>query len=196
MVNTPFRIGVLGAPSTGATQLLRRIEMELRGHGVAVARTGGIAKRAAAAGLPKMQHHTDTSTEWIIGQTIADEALAARTAQVVLADRAVLDAIPYYTAALEYRDDDRVATETCLIARRYTTVKYHVLLATVLDPEIPVDAAHPIDPRYRALVDSHLHDELGTSFLAHSTRRVTSTADSKDAAVQHAVDAALRAVAA
>lgn len=32
--------------------------MELRSHGVAVARTGRPAKRAAALGFPKMHHHT------------------------------------------------------------------------------------------------------------------------------------------
>ncbi|MFE0420117.1 hypothetical protein [Streptomyces tendae] len=59
----PLRIAVLGTHSTGKTTLLKRIEMELRGHGLTVARTGRLGKRAAAAGLPKMQHHTVQSTE-------------------------------------------------------------------------------------------------------------------------------------
>ncbi|NUS17028.1 MAG: hypothetical protein HOY69_37475 [Streptomyces sp.] len=54
MVNTPVRIGITGAHSTGKTQLMRRIEMELRALGVTVARTGRLGRRAAEIGLPKM----------------------------------------------------------------------------------------------------------------------------------------------
>ncbi|WP_419668794.1 aldo/keto reductase [Streptomyces sp. 2-1] len=102
----PIRIGVLGTHSTGKTTLLKRIEMELRAEGITVARTGRLGKRAAAAGLPKMQHHTAQSTEWIIAQGIADEIAArAQGAGVVLVDRAAHDALAYFHAALEYRGE-------------------------------------------------------------------------------------------
>lgn len=97
MVKTPVRIGVTGAHSTGKTVLLRRIERELRAEGVRVARTGRLGRRAADIGLPKMHEHTALSTEWIMTQGIADEiAAAAQGADVVMADRAVIDALAYW----------------------------------------------------------------------------------------------------
>ncbi|MEU5425883.1 hypothetical protein AB0H73_09770 [Streptomyces olivoreticuli] len=56
---------------------MKLIKLELRGHGITVARTGRLAKRAAAIGLPKLQHHTETSAAWITSQSIADGIEAA-----------------------------------------------------------------------------------------------------------------------
>jgi hypothetical protein len=195
VVNSPIRIGVTGTHSTGKTLLLKRIEMEMRGHGIAVARTGRLAKRAAAIGLPKMQHHTVASTEWIITQGIADElAMAAQGAQAVLADRAVHDAYAYYSAALEFRGEHADPWEgdrlRLLIATQ--APKYDLLLATVLDQSVPVDQTHDYDPRYRILVDTHVHSILRDARLKHV--RVTSDADSKTDAIHRAVEVALKAV--
>lgn len=108
----PIRIGVMGTYSTGKTTLLKRIEMELRAHGIPVARTGRLGKRAALAGLPKMQHHTATSTEWIITQGIADEIAATRPnpepIQVVLADRA--PSMPWPTSTPPSNGDTKPPT--------------------------------------------------------------------------------------
>ncbi|MCX4515917.1 ATP-binding protein [Streptomyces sp. NBC_01619] len=193
----PVRIGVLGTHSTGKTTLLKRIEMELRSHGVTVGRTGRLAKRAAGIGLPKMQHHTQMSTEWIICQSAADEiAAVAQGAQVVLADRAVHDAFAYYTAALEFRGEhpDLVERERLLLLAATQAPKYDLLLATVLDPDILVDQSHDYDARYRSLVDQHVHGLLRDEKLEHL--RVTSDADSKTSAIQLAVETGMKAVAA
>jgi hypothetical protein len=192
----PFRIGVLGTHSTGKTTMLKRIEMELRGHGVTVARTGRLAKRAASIGLPKMQHHTEVSTEWIITQGIADEiAAAARGAHVVLADRAASDALAYYRAALEFRGEQADALETerltLLAATLYT--KYDLLLATVLDPTVPVNQGHDYDAGFRALVDKHVHLLLAEEQMEH--QQVTSDSNNQSHAIQYAVDLSLKAVA-
>lgn len=189
MVTTPLRIGVTGAHSTGKTLLLRRIEMELRSHGIQVARTGGLGRRAAALGLPKMHHHTAASTEWVIAQGIADEAAAAQQADVVLVDRAVMDALAYWHAALDYRgetadpgDDERLGL---LAATQHH--KYHLLLATVLDPTAPIaEQRHTYDPAYRALVDHHVHQLLAEDNLDH----LQVTRDAQDQA--HAVEQAVR----
>lgn len=85
MVTTPLRIGITGTHSMGKTMLMRRIEMELRALGLRVARTHGLGKRAASVGLPKMHHHTATSTEWIITTGIADELAGTVHADVILA---------------------------------------------------------------------------------------------------------------
>ncbi|MFE7276883.1 AAA family ATPase [Streptomyces sp. NPDC057623] len=192
----PIRIGVLGTHSTGKTTLLKRIEMELRAEGVTVARTGRLGKRAAAAGLPKMQHHTAASTEWIITQGIADElAAAAQGAEVVLIDRAAHDAVAYFHAALEYRGEvpPRLERERLLVLASTQLSKYDLLFATVLDQDVPVDTSHDYDARFRHLVDQHLHRLLDQDAIAH--QRVTSApysqADAIDRAVQHCLKEAL-----
>ncbi|MFD4133576.1 AAA family ATPase [Streptomyces goshikiensis] len=196
MTKTPIRIGVLGTHSTGKTTLLKRVEMELRGHGVPVARTGRLGKRAREIGLPKMQHHTPASTEWIIAQGIADEiAVLAQGMEVVLADRAPLDAIAYLHAAVEFRGDHlaRLDKERLMLLASTQLPKYDLLLAFVLDEDMPVDESHDYDARYRRLVDQHVHGLLADDRIPHL--RVTSDPDSKARAIDRAVQLCLQAAA-
>ncbi|WP_327289668.1 AAA family ATPase [Streptomyces sp. NBC_01198] len=194
----PVRIGITGTHSTGKTLLLKRIEMELRSHGVAVARTGRLAKRAAALGFPKMHHHTAASTEWIICQGVADTLAAeAQGADVVLIDRAPIDALAYYGAALEFRNEaaDPLEHERLQLLAATQHPTFALLLATVLDPDIPASATdgHPYDPHYRTLVDTHIRTLLAEDHLDHV--RVTSTPSSIDAAIAWAVSLCLEAIA-
>jgi nicotinamide riboside kinase len=187
---TPLRIGVMGAHSTGKSLLMRRLEMELRAQGIPVARTGRLGRRAALVPLPKMQHHTIVSTTWVIATGIADEiAAAARLeegpAQVVLADRACWDALAYFRAAQEWRQQpapraDREALHQIASAHGRT---YDLLLATVLDPDVPVERKHDYDARYRTLVDRHTHDLLREENLHHV--RLTSNPASQELAIEH-----------
>ncbi|MFJ4918513.1 AAA family ATPase [Streptomyces sp. NPDC088725] len=197
MVTRPVRIGILGTHSTGKTDLMKRIEMELRGHGLAAARTGRLAKRAARLGWPKMQHHTALSTEWIITQGVADElAMVIEGADVVLADRAPLDALAYYTAALEFRGENPTTPNADRLRRLAATQtpQYDLLIATVLDTEIHVDQSHDYDMRYRALVDQHTHQLLHTQNIPHL--RATSDRQTKNEIIESAVNLALKKAAA
>ncbi|MEV5979588.1 hypothetical protein [Streptomyces sp. NPDC052114] len=189
----PIRIGVMGAHFTGKTQLLKRIEYRLRGHGLSVARTGRLGKRAALVPLPKMHRHTAASTEWVIAQGIADEIAAAARPdtgpiQVVLADRAALDALAYFHAAQEWRQETphHLERERLRLLASTQAPKYHLLLATVLDPTIRVGPQHDYDERYRTLVDRHPHQLLAEDAIPHT--RVTSDPHSQN----HAVEQALR----
>ncbi|MFF5196313.1 MULTISPECIES: ATP-binding protein [Streptomyces] len=180
----PLRIAVLGTHSTGKTTLLKRIEMELRGHGLTVARTGRLGKRAAAAGLPKMQDHTVQSTEWIIAQGILDETnAAAQGAEVVLIDRAAHDAVAYFEAAMAFRSETppRLERERLLTLASTQLPKYDLLFATVLDESLP-DTSHDYDAAFRRLVDDRVHRLLANDVIPH--QRVTSDPDSQ----AHAVD--------
>ncbi|WP_329176413.1 AAA family ATPase [Streptomyces sp. NBC_01477] len=194
----PVRIGITRTHSTGKTLLLKRIEMELHSHGLTVARTGRLAKRAAALRLPKMHHHTAASTEWIICQGVADAlAAGAQGADVVLVDRAPIDALAYYNAALDHRDEPADPLEHERLRRLATTQHptFTLLLATVLDPDIPALATdgHPYDPHYRTLVDTHVHTLLAEEHLDHV--RVTSASASVDAAIARAVSLCLESIA-
>lgn len=194
MVNTPIRIGITGAHSTGKTLLLRRIEMELRAQGVSVARTGRFGRRAAEIGLPKMHEHTAASTEWIMAQTIADEIASTRGADVVLADRAVIDALAYLHAALEFRGEtaEPGGDERLRLLASTQHAKYDLLLATVLDPTAPVEPRHhAYDPHYRALVDRHVHHLLAEDSIEHT--KITHDEHDEADAVQQAVRIALQA---
>jgi len=195
VVTNPIRIGITGAHSTGKTTLLRRIEMELRAEGIRVARTGRLGKRAAGLGLPKMERHTAASTEWIIAQGIADEIAAAQTADVVLADRAVIDALAYWHAALEFRGEtiDPGDEERLRLLAATQHAKYDLLLATVLDPAAPVlERQHPYDPRYRELVDRRVHGLLVEDDIDHM--RVTHDPHDEGQAVKTAARLALQLV--
>lgn len=167
-----LRIGIMGAHSTGKTLLMRRIEMELRGLDIPVARTGRLGRRAALVPLPKMRHHTVDSTRWIIATSVADEVAAAASlgndapVRVVLADRACWDAISYYRAAQEWnnRTVPRAGSES-LYRLAAAHAPYDLLLATVLDPDVPVRPKHDHDARYRTLVDHHTHALLRAESL-------------------------------
>ncbi|WP_245791784.1 AAA family ATPase [Actinacidiphila rubida] len=187
-----MRIGITGAHGTGKTILLRRIEMELRAEGIRVARTGWVSKRAASLGLPKMEQHTAASTEWVIAQSVADEIGAAQSADVVLADRAVIDAVACWHAAVEFRGEivDRGEDERIRLLAATQHAKYDLLLATVLDPVEP--QRHPYDQRYRELVDRHIHGLLAEDDIEHW--RVTRDGHDQDRAVRTAVRLALQLV--
>ncbi|MFF1818119.1 AAA family ATPase [Kribbella sp. NPDC058245] len=183
MVTAPVHIAITGTHSTGKTVLMRRAEMELRAIGLRVARVHGLGKRAAAIGLPKMQRHTAISTEWVIATGIADELERTTDADVVLTDRAPIDALAYYTAALEFRGE---VSEPATIERLEQLVasqspRYELLLATELDLAEPVQATHDYDPRYRHLVDRHVHDWLFRTSSSHQL--VANTDDSRDNAI-------------
>ncbi|CAM5458782.1 hypothetical protein STENM327S_08175 [Streptomyces tendae] len=162
--------------------------MELRGNGPTVARTGRLGKRAAAAGLPKMQHHTAQSTEWIMAQGILDEiTAAAQGAEVVLIDRAALDAVAYFEAAMAFRAETptRLERERLRLLASTQLPKYDLLFATVLD-----DTSHDYDADFRHLVAERAHRLLANDVIPH--QRATSDPDSQAHAVNVAVQRCLK----
>ncbi|MEU8203389.1 hypothetical protein [Streptosporangium sp. NPDC049046] len=167
MVTSSIHLGIAGTHGTDTTHLARRVEMELRAVGLTVTRVGGLAKRAADLGFPKMTRHTLTSTEWIIAFGTAAVLEAELTSDVVIADGTAHTALAYYLAAVEHRgqlpapaDLDRLTALTELHTSRQA-----LILATVLDPAAPFDTPAGKDPDYsdtafRARVDRHLHKIL------------------------------------
>ncbi|MFF7451584.1 MULTISPECIES: AAA family ATPase [unclassified Streptomyces] len=185
----PRRITILGTHSTGKTTLLKRIEEELRGHGLTVARTGQLGRRAAAAGLPTLHHHTAQSTEWIIAQGVLDETTAAaQGTDVVLIHRAAHNAIAYFEAAMAHRAETppRLERERLLTLAATQLPKYDLLFATVLDETLPIDPSHDYDAHFRRLVDERVHRLLANDAIPH--QRVTSDPHSQ----AHAVDVAIQ----
>ncbi|MFF0250176.1 hypothetical protein [Streptosporangium sandarakinum] len=167
MVTSPVHLGIAGTHGTDTTRLAHRIEMELRATGLAVTRVGGLAKRAADLGFPKMTRHTPASTEWIIAFGTAAALEAGLGCDVVIVDGTAHTALAYYLAAAEHRghqpalaDLDRLTA----LAELHTS-RQALILATVLDPDAPFDTPAGKDPDYpdtafRARVDRHLHQLL------------------------------------
>jgi hypothetical protein len=149
------RIALTGTHSTGKTTLLKRLQMELRAHGLTVARTrGSIAQLAADRGFPKMREQTAATTEWIMAMGIAAELEATLHADIVLVDRSVIDPLAYWIAAHEYRDqtpDPDEVQHLTDIARAHAR-GYTLVLGTVLDPHMPLGDHRDCDLRYRAMV--------------------------------------------
>lgn len=196
MVTTPLRIGIAGTHSSGKTTLARRIEMELRATGLTVTRTGGLAKRAAALGFPKMTRHTTASTEWIIAAGAAAALEAELQAEIVIVDRTAHDALAYLRAAHQHRNDPLPAGD---LNRLTTLADLHtrpvIYLATVLDPDLPLGTKGN-DPDwtnadFRTAVDHQLHQTLDQQNIPH----LRVPADGHQRAVQAAVEAALEATA-
>ncbi|NUS17029.1 MAG: hypothetical protein HOY69_37480 [Streptomyces sp.] len=128
-------------------------------------------------------------------QGIADEIAAAHHADVALADRAAIDALAYFSAALEFRGEtgDPAENERLRLLASTQHTKYDLLFATVLDPGAPVEGRrHAYDPRYRSLVDRHVHRLLHEDGIDHV--RVLHDAHDLDRAVLLAVTAAASAV--
>ncbi|MGW2539914.1 AAA family ATPase [Kitasatospora sp. NPDC001574] len=187
----PPRLYIAGTHSTGKTTLARRIEMELRATGITVARTGGLAKRAAELGFPKMTRHTAQSTAWIINATSNAALEAELTADVVIVDRTPYDALAYYLAAAQHRDEhpDPEALSRLTALAQLACPSPPVFLATVLDTSLP-PAEHPgKDPdwtnaAFRAAVDVQLHRAL----TAYAVPHVPVPSDGHAAAVDAAVE--------
>ncbi|MDH6142791.1 nicotinamide riboside kinase [Kitasatospora sp. GP30] len=188
---TPVRLYIAGTHSTGKTTLARRIEMELRSTGIKVARTGGFAKRAAELGFPKMTRHTAQSTAWIISSTRAAALEAELAADVVIVDRPTFDALAYYLAALQHRDEQPDPEELSRLTglAQLASPRPAVFLATLLDPALPL-AVHPgkdpdwTDAAFREAVDQQLHRAL----KAYSVPHITVPSDGHAETVEMAVE--------
>ncbi|MFJ3793474.1 AAA family ATPase [Kitasatospora sp. NPDC090091] len=188
---TPLRLYIAGTHSTGKTTLARRIEMELRATGITVARTGGFAKRAAELGLPKMTRHTAQSTTWIINATSNAALEAELTADVVIVDRTPYDALAYYLAAVQHRDEhpDPEALSRLTALAQLACPHPPAFLATLLDPALPL-AEHPgkdpdwTDTGFREAVDQQLHQALAAYAVPHIPVPSHGHATAVDAAVK------------
>ncbi|MFD8493285.1 AAA family ATPase [Amycolatopsis sp. NPDC059657] len=170
-VERPVSIGVLGTHSTGKTTFLSQLTHELRRRRIQVATVADLGEQAQRRGMPILYNHTWTSTAWIITRGISDELEAWLHADVVLVDRAVPDALGYYRAALEYRDESPDPTALSYLDGlvRSHSASYDLLFRTTLDPSIPVGAEKARDSNldFRLLADKHVQQVLCDLELPH-----------------------------
>jgi hypothetical protein len=170
-VEQPVTIAVLGTHSTGKSTFLARLAHELRRQHILVATVADLGEQAQRIGLPILFNHTWASTLWIITRGISNELEAWLHAEVVLVDRAVPDALGYYRAALDYRNEqDDPATLAYLesLVRGHSR-HYDLMFRTALDPSIPLGDNKPrdSDDEFRTLADRHVERVLNELDLAH-----------------------------
>ncbi|WP_030372318.1 AAA family ATPase [Streptomyces rimosus] len=191
-----IRIGVMGAPSTGKTQLTDRIEKTLRSRDIPVERTRYLGHRDARVPLPLRQtdHTVETST-WVMATGIAIEVLAAarldgKDKRVVLADQACWEALACFRAAQEWHGRTATRTDREALHRLASAhTPYTLLLATHLDPGLPTRRRNNYDSRYRSLVDRHIHTLLGEEGLPYV--HVTSDERAQKLAIERALQLCL-----
>ncbi|MGW5053932.1 AAA family ATPase [Actinokineospora sp. NPDC004072] len=187
-VEKPVTIAVLGAHSTGKSTFLARLAHDLRRHHITVATVADLGQAAQRIGLPILTNHTWASTLWIITRGISEELQAWPHSDVVLIDRPAPDALGYYRAALDYRQDQPDPTQT---AKLETLVHNHsdhydLLFRTTLDPTIPLgdNKTRDNDTKFRLLADKHLGHVLHDLHLPHELL----PADGHDTALDKAIN--------
>lgn len=157
-----YFLGITGTHSTGKSTFIQELKDRAVGQGISVATIGDTATRCQDKGFKVLLGHTFESTLWIITSVIKSELEAEMSAELVLVDRPVSDALGYLEAALEMTD--RRITE---YQREYlySLVKMHVpryeiLLKTELDESIPLGDGRDQNLKYRANVDHWISQTL------------------------------------
>lgn len=186
-VDRPVMIGVAGTHSTGKTSFLARLTHELRRAEVTVATVGDLGEKAMQMGMPILFNHTWASTLWFITRGISDEIAAWLHVDVVLVDRPVPDALGYYLAALDYRNQQPDPHELAyldVLVRGHST-RYDLIFRTTLDTTRPLGTNRIRDPddRFRVLADHHVGNVLTDLDIPHDPL----PADGHDQALQRAI---------
>ena len=151
MKRRPFKLAVAGTHSTGKTTFLERLETALVQTGLAVVKVHDSAVAARDLGFPILTEHTFESTSWLMAEAMQLEAHAALTAEVILVDRPVPDALGYLWAALRYTNrklepgrNERLE-EICAA----WAGEYDLLFLTQIDPAIEVGPGRDENSAFR-----------------------------------------------
>jgi nicotinamide riboside kinase len=171
----------MGAHSTGKTSFVARLHEACTNRGLKVVSVSDLGAAAAEEGFGVLRDHCFESTLWIMTTGIASELSAALDHDVVIADRAVPDALGYLSAALKYRGEElpphRWHSLKCLA--RHHARDYDLLIKTELDTTVPIadDGRRDLDWHFRSVVDDCLEDliaELGLQATRLSMANVES----------------------
>ena len=159
MIARPLKIAITGTHSTGKSTFLDALEAQLRAQDLAIERFGSLALEAQGLRFPILRGHTVDSTLWIMAECMRREAVATRTADVILIDRPVSDALGYLEAALEVsgRTVSAPRLETVRSIARAYLGEYDVIIETILDPDVPLGPGRDLDHELRAAAARHIN---------------------------------------
>ncbi|WP_101757288.1 AAA family ATPase [Oceanicoccus sp. KOV_DT_Chl] len=165
-----YFLGIAGTHSTGKSTFIETVENQAKAIGISVIRISDTATKCQAAGFPILENHTFESTLWIIVSVIKAELEAELSADLVLVDRPVLDALGYLEAALKATERSLTSEERSYL---YDLVKNHskryaLLLKTTLDESIPVGGGRDANMVFRrdaSLEIDHVFNHLDVPYL-------------------------------
>lgn len=152
------KIGIAGSHSTGKTSFLSELKLRLENTGVQAELVHSSAATAKSKGFPILRNHTFESTLWMIASCIQQEAEASLTANVILVDRPVFDALAYFHAALELtgRQLPQEKLQSLHEIVRAYSQSYNMVFVTKLDHDVPLGPGRDQDMVYRSAVARHL----------------------------------------
>ena len=151
MRRPPFRIAVAGTHSTGKTTFLTRLKELFEQRGLVVAYVHDSAVNAQDKGFPILADHTFESTAWLMARAIELETEAAISAEVILVDRPVADALGYLQAALRHTNRSIAPARTEALERICAAwaPEYDLAFLTVLDPSVELGEGRDGDGLFR-----------------------------------------------
>jgi nicotinamide riboside kinase len=151
LISRPCKIAIAGTHSTGKTTLMKRLQDELAKRGFNPAYVHDSAVKARELGFPILRDHTFESTAWIMAEAIRLEAKASLSADVVLVDRPVPDALGYLVAALEVTGRELTAERMARLEAICAAWigEYDLVLVTQLNLSIPIGPGRDDDEQFR-----------------------------------------------
>lgn len=151
MTNRPCKIAVAGTHSTGKSTFMRQLKDLLQSDGLKVEYVHDSAIEARNLGFPILTGHTFESTAWMMAQAIHLETVASLTADVILVDRPVPDALGYLLAALKVtgRQIHPVRMERLLRICEAWVGEYDLVFVTELDRSIPIGPGRDDNEEFR-----------------------------------------------
>ncbi|WP_379553763.1 AAA family ATPase [Qipengyuania sp. DGS5-3] len=147
----PFRIAVAGTHSTGKTTFLTELKHRFEQSGVSAAYVHDSAVNAREKGFPILADHTFESTAWLMARAIELETEASLSADVILVDRPVADALGYLRAALIHTSRSVTNARICALEKicEAWAPEYDLVFLTVLDPLIELGEGRDDDAIFR-----------------------------------------------
>ena len=179
------KIAIAGTHSTGKTTFMKRLENELTARDFSPSYVHDSAENARDLGFPILRDHTFDSTAWIMAEAIRLESVASLSADVMLIDRPVPDALGYLVAALD-------VTGRALLPGRLDRLEavctawvgeYDLIFLTELDLTIPIGPGRDDDDEFRVAAGNAITGILGR--LAPDAKVLTS--GNADQALQSAI---------
>lgn len=157
-----YFLGIAGTHSTGKSTFIEKVENEAKNKGISVVRISDTATKCKDAGFPILENHTFESTLWIVVSVIKAELEAEISADLVLVDRPVPDALGYLEAALkvtgrEINNEERNYLYNLVKAH---SSRYDLLLKTKLDESIPIGEGRPDNMNFRREANFEIENVL------------------------------------
>jgi len=148
-----LKVLITGAFSTGKTELINDLTLQLRGEGVSVAVTPDVGRNCP---MPLNSDQTVESTIWLLTTQVSCEILAlGGSAQVLLCDRGVPDVLAHHLdIAKAGRDPEEWIEALAPFLKRWLAT-YDLILFSQIDETIPiaVDGLRDVDEEYRSRLE-------------------------------------------